>query len=206
MAPRSASAPARAGARTREAILDAALAVWSRDRTATLADVAEVAGVHRSTVHRGFADRAGLVDALVRRCVDEVVAATRAAELDRGRAAPAVRRTATALLHVGDRIRFLYDDPETARHPAMALLDAPDSPLAAVVRRAQAEGGVDPGVPPAWVERVVWSLVYAASEAVQDGVLTTHEALEALQRTLGPGLLSPPQGDPGGRRRGPEAP
>lgn len=184
-----------ARARTREAILDAALAVWSRDRTATVADVAHVAGVHRSTVHRSFADRADLVDALVRRCVDEVVAATRAADVDRGTAAAAVRRTATALLHVGDRIRFLYDDPETAQHPAMAVLDDAESPLARAVRRAQAEGGIDPAVSVAWVERAIWSLVYAAAEAVQDGTLTTHEALESLQRTLGPGLLVRPDDD-----------
>lgn len=193
MAVRARSTSARA--RTREAILDAALAVWSRDRTATLADVADAAGVHRSTVHRSFADRAALVDALVRRCVDEVAAATRAADLDRGSAAAAVRRTATALFHVGDRIRFLYDDPETARHPAMAVLDDAGSPLARAVRRAQAEGGIDTGVSVAWVERAIWSLVYAAAEAVQDGTLTTHEALASLHRTLGPGLLVPPGDD-----------
>ncbi len=193
MAPRAGSTSALA--RTREAILDGALAVWSRDRTATLADVAEAAGVHRSTVHRSFADRAGLVDALVRRCVDEIAEATRAADLERGSATAAVRRTTTALFHVGDRIRFLYDDPETARHPAMSALDDAASPLGRAVRRAQAEGGVDPVVSVAWVERAIWSLVYAASEAVQDDELTTHEALEFLHRALGPGLLTRPDAD-----------
>lgn len=37
----------------------------ARDRTATLADIADAADVGRSTLHRYFADRAELVNAVI---------------------------------------------------------------------------------------------------------------------------------------------
>src|SRR5918995_1052203 len=59
--------PTRSGVRdtTRRAILGAAASVLARDRAATLAEIAEAAGVGRSTLHRHFADREELVAAAV---------------------------------------------------------------------------------------------------------------------------------------------
>ena len=41
---------------------------------------------------------------------------------------------------------------------------------------------------PEWVERTLWALVYAASEAADDGTLAPHEALPTLLRTLERGV------------------
>jgi serine phosphatase RsbU (regulator of sigma subunit) len=56
--------------RNRERILDAAERMLRRFPAATLADIAAAAGVSRSTLHRRFASREGLLDALRERPAD----------------------------------------------------------------------------------------------------------------------------------------
>ncbi|HZC09115.1 MAG TPA: helix-turn-helix domain-containing protein, partial [Mycobacterium sp.] len=48
-------------ARTRAAILAATASVLARNRSATLPDIADAAGVGRTTLHRYFADRERLI-------------------------------------------------------------------------------------------------------------------------------------------------
>ena len=55
------------GRRTREAILDAAAAALSRDHRATVQEIAEAAGVGRSTIYRYFPTRGELEQALSER-------------------------------------------------------------------------------------------------------------------------------------------
>lgn len=51
---------------TRDAIVEAAFAVFSKNPSAALSDVAERAGVGRATLHRHFAGRDELVRALAK--------------------------------------------------------------------------------------------------------------------------------------------
>jgi AcrR family transcriptional regulator len=180
------STPARR--RTRDAIVDAAIAVWARDRDATLAEVAAAAETHRATLHRHFPGRSDLVDAAVRRAAAELVSATEAAAVDQGPPLDALRRVAAGYLAIGDRIRFLFEDPAIAGHPAVAELVAADGPVLGLIRRAQDEGVVDPGLPAGWIERSLWALVFTASEAIDDGLLAAHDAPEVLRLTLERGI------------------
>jgi AcrR family transcriptional regulator len=176
-------------ARTSDAIVDAAVRTWVRQRRATLAVVADAAGTHRATLHRHFPDRATLLDAAVRRSVDMIRAATEAARVDDGPPREALRRLVGAYLGAGTAIRFLFEDITLADHPAMAELDAGDGgAVLALIRRGQADGSFDPTLAPAWVERAVWALVYAAAEAVDDGTLEAHDALATLLRSIENGL------------------
>ena len=175
--------------RTRQAIIDAAVAVLVRKRDATLADIAAAAGTHRSTLHRIFADRRELVDAVVRDSLDAIVSATEAAAVDQGPPVEALRRLAAGYLAVGRRIRFLFEDPAVmAEHPVVEEVLSGPGPFVDLIERGQAGGGFDPALPPEWVERTLWALVYAASEAADDGTLAPHEALPTLLRTLERGV------------------
>ena len=81
------------GWRTREAILDAAHASLSRDHRTTVQEIAEAAGVGRSTVYRYFPTRAELEQALSERTFQPAtvtgIEAGPPAQLADGRAAPA---------------------------------------------------------------------------------------------------------------------
>jgi AcrR family transcriptional regulator len=182
------SSPARR--RTREAILTAAISTWVRNRDATLDDIARAAQAHRATLHRHFTNRADLLDACVERCVADIVTATDAASVSDGPPLDALRRVIAGYLAIGDRIRFLFEDLAVARHPTVTELATSEGPVLDLVRRAQADGSVDASLPAAWIERAIWALVYAASEAVDDGTLPAHDALAVLQRTIGVGITT----------------
>ncbi|BCB84852.1 TetR family transcriptional regulator [Phytohabitans suffuscus] len=165
--------------------------MWVRDRDATLADIAAAAETHRATLHRHFPSRTELLDATVRSCVAEIVTATEAAAIAKGPPLAALRRLVAAYLAIGDHIRFLFEDLAVTRHPAVAELTAADGPVTELIRRGQADGTLDTSLAPAWIERSIWALVYAASEAVNDGTLPAHDALPVLLRTIEDGITRP---------------
>src|SRR4051794_16823459 len=88
------SQPAESGARarTRTAILDAAVEVLTEDRQASLADVAVAAQVGRTTVHRYFPERADLIRAVVFHVVERSQQAIQRAEPHSGPVHNALRR------------------------------------------------------------------------------------------------------------------
>ncbi|WP_162605646.1 TetR/AcrR family transcriptional regulator [Jiangella ureilytica] len=180
--------PSPARRRTRQTIIEAAIAVWARDRDATLSEIADRAETHRATLHRHFPSRTDLLVAAIRHSIGDIVTATEAAAVTQGTPQDALHRLMAAYLTIGDRIRFLFDDHAIANHPAVAELAAIDGPVIDLIRRGQADGTIDAAFPPAWIERSIWALVYAASEAVDDGTLAAHEALPILLRTVDDGI------------------
>ena len=175
--------------RTRQAIIDAGATLLIRRRDATFADIAQAADTSRSTVHRYFGDRTELLQAIVADSLETIGAATENARIQDGPTLEAMRRLIAAFLDIGDRIRFLFADPAfAAQHPAVADLAKTDGPVIELIRRGQAEGVLAATLSPHWIERTVWSLIYAASEAVEEEALTRHEALATLQRTIERGI------------------
>lgn len=171
--------------RTRRAILESAVRVWARDFTAPLADIAERAGVSRSTLHRYFADRQALVDAVLVDATEVLVRAAEDATAHSTTAREELEALMRAIIDVGDVIIFLFADPrrfEGNEHWDGSEQD--DGDLAEVVRRAQEEGAVTTDVDPAWVVGVFYSLVYVAAEAINSGHLPRHRAADVSLRTF----------------------
>lgn len=182
------STESRTRGRTRRAILGAAASVLARDRAATLADIAAAAGVGRSTLQRYFPDREELVTAVVADSLDELGHAVAEAALGQGPPRDALRRLVMAMVDVGDRVLFLYGDPRTLERAD----DASSSPeVIELIERGQAEGVLDTGVDPAWIEHALWALVYAGCDAVGRGTLPRHGAAATVIRTLENGVRLP---------------
>jgi AcrR family transcriptional regulator len=186
--PTVARADARSGVRgrTRRAILGAAAAVLARDRSATLADIAAAAEVGRSTLHRYFPDREGLLEAVVEDSLAALGRAVEEAALDQGPALEAMRRLVTAMVGVGDRILFLFGDPrvlEGRQDPEPA-----DRPVLELIERGQAEGVFDREVGAGWIEHVLWALVYTAAEEAATGGLPRPGATAVAIRTFEHGI------------------
>ena len=181
-------ANARAGvrSRTRRAILGAAASVLARDRSATLADIAEAAEVGRSTLHRYFPDREGLLEAVVEDSLETLDRAVAEAALDQGPPLEAMRRLFTAMVEVGDRILFLFGDPrvlEGRQDP-----EPSDRPVIGLIERGQAEGVFDRQVGAGWIEHVLWALVYTAAEEAANGRLPRHGVTATAIRTFEHGI------------------
>jgi AcrR family transcriptional regulator len=181
-------AGARAGVRnrTRRAILSAAASLLARDRSATLADIAEAAEVGRSTLHRYFPDRQGLLEAVVEDSLETLDRAVEEAALDQGPPLEAMRRLFTAMVEVGDRILFLFGDPrvlEGRQDP-----EPSGRPVIELIERGQAEGVFDGQVGASWIEHVLWALVYTAAEEAANGTLPRHGVTASAIRTFEHGI------------------
>ena len=177
--------------RTRTAILEAAVALWARDFSASVSDVADRAEVSRSTLHRYFPDRQSLIDAALAtalNCMEEDVGAG----VDER--APAVRQLEhmiRALIDHSDRVIFLFSDPgRFADNPQWEDQDD-DGSLDPLVMAAQTAGDLDPQIPVSWIVATMYSLVYIAAEAIDNQTMSRHEAQDAAVRTffrgVGPG-------------------
>ncbi|MDF5754210.1 TetR/AcrR family transcriptional regulator [Spongiactinospora sp. TRM90649] len=190
------SPPAESGtrSRTRRAILQAAASVLARDRTATLADIAERAQVGRSTLHRYFADRDELIKAAAADSLAAVETAHRDAALDLAAPLESVRRLINGFVEVGDRIAFLFGD--TRMLQVMEEADwRPDLTLPSVIdliRAGQERGVFDDTVSPEWLQHVIWSLAYTGWEAAESCALPRHGVAQAVLRILEKGVVTTP--------------
>lgn len=172
--------------RTRRDIVAAAIDVWAGDNTASLGEVAERAGVGRTTLNRYFTDRARLVGAVDEECRTRYVAAvTRSRPVD-GSGREALLRLCTELLQLGPVLGIVFADN--------ALVD-PDSwfeedtdPLEMVIARGFADGSLATDLPGDWIATFVWTSLFAAQLMVSEGSRTWHESAGLLTRTLTSGL------------------
>src|SRR5690349_11689594 len=177
--------------RTAVALLDAAVEVLVAEPSATLAEVAEAAGIGRTTLHKHYATRDDLIRAVGHRAIDlwEQVIAT----ADRSEAADGGLTALTeAMVPVGPYLAFLWRTPNFDRATDIAdRLRAVEPKASAILRRAQAEGVLRTDVAEFWLLQTFYSLVYVAAESVRSGHLAPRDApglvVDTLVRGLGRG-------------------
>jgi len=180
------SAPLRPS--TREALIEAAFAVFSKNPSAPLAEVAQRAGIGRATLHRHFASREDLLRALSRIAAQEMNTAVEAACADATSYSEVARLALQALIPLGDRHGFLAlesfaNDPEMLAEYAREQRETAD-----MVDAAKGEGLFDTAVPTAWIVQAFDHLMYAGWESVKAGETTQEQAAALAWRTLIHGL------------------
>jgi len=183
---RGESAVAESGARlrTRRAILDAAVEALAENAAATLSDIAVVANVGRTTVHRYFPERSDLITAISADALDKVATATERARLDDGEAPEAMSRLCQECFELGDLFTLFFTVPELVSRPAWEQDTDADRALVRLVERGHAEGTVDKEMDPAWLQQLLWSLLFTAWSHVRDNGVPKHHALSLCLRTL----------------------
>ena len=148
--------------RTRQAILAAAVTVFARDPSAALGEVAAAAGVGRTTLHRYFAERSDLLSALAVHVLEQVAAATERAAPEHGPAPEALGRVCREYFELGDVLTVLFNEPRSAPTWPPQEEWEHDRQLTALIARGQAEGSIDPALTPAWLQSMLWALLYTA--------------------------------------------
>ncbi|MBL7502656.1 TetR/AcrR family transcriptional regulator [Frankia nepalensis] len=182
-----------ARSRTERAIVTAAVGVWVRDRTATLPQIAEAAQVGRTTLHRYFPERDGLLRAAVEHALEAVGRAIAEAEPDRGHPLEAMRRVVAALASVSEAIMFVFGDQALMRD-VVPTADpdppTPRDPVIDLIRRGQAEGVFDDQLSAEWLQQVLWAVSYTAFEQVELGALAKFDVAATVSRTLEQGITT----------------
>lgn len=175
--------------RTRLQILEAAALLLSKKPDATLAEIADQAGIGRATLHRHFAHRDDLMRQLALSSLDGINAACRPVMEQAETALQALEEIINSLVPMGDQYRFLasssliYTDPEIQERYNRHLIR-----LSELFEQLKEENVIDTQVPTAWVVAVIDSLIYAAWINADDGYLARRDAPALALRTILKGL------------------
>ncbi len=171
-------------ARTRRAILDAAVLTLSQNHGASLGDIASCAGVGRTTLHRYFADRSELTKALSKHVLERIETATVRAALAEGPVPQALERLCQEYFEIGDIMMFMFADPDVMGGPEWKEPTPSDHALLKLVERGHSDKTIDPEVTPLWVQQVMWAMLFAAWQHTRENNVPKHQALSLCLRSL----------------------
>lgn len=170
-------------ARTRQAIVAAAIQVLSGNPSASLGEIATAADVGRTTLHRYFPERSDLIQAITEETNTRLDEATRRAELDRGSAADALGRLCAEYFELGSLLSLIFAEPGLVDTTAWDQ-ECGDEAFGSLIERGHADGTIDAAMPAYWVQYVLWSQLYAAWSYNKEVGASRHETLRLLERTI----------------------
>ena len=161
--------------RTASAILEAAARVLAADGIgASMADVAEAAGVGRTTLYRYFPTREALLEALAAEAVADAGARLAAAGLNHVATAVAIERIVRALLSTGERYAVLLQEPIAPHAADVERLIA--NPIRSVFERGVREGAIRSDLTTEILVDLFGGLLREAIQIVKHGRLGIEDA------------------------------
>jgi AcrR family transcriptional regulator len=161
--------PLRADAeRTMRAILEAAERTLSRDPAATMEQIAEAAGVARTTVHRRFATRDALIDALAVWATQRFAAAVDSAHPDTAPPLVALYQTTANVLSVKISWGFAMSQASSANPEVARVYSEIRDTCERLLRRAREAGVLRADVDIPWTRRVYYALIHEAAQSRDD--------------------------------------
>ena len=173
---------------TRDAILEAGFELFNRDPGASLAKVAELAGIGRATLHRHFAGRDDLLRALALIAVHEMDEVVEDACEDVASYSEALRVSLEVLIPLGDRYSFLGLDAIEHDPEIQDQLARQKRETESLVDKAKREGTFAKSLPTSWIVQVYEHLLFAAWESVKAGEATQAQASALAWQTLMSGV------------------
>ncbi|WP_299536213.1 TetR/AcrR family transcriptional regulator [uncultured Streptomyces sp.] len=155
-----AARPLRADAeRSVRAIIEAAEGVLSKDPGASMEQIAAAAGVARTTIHRRFASRQSLIDALAASAARQLARAVEDGRPDTAPPLVALHRITANVLEVKSAWAFALELPADPGSEAAAVHEDIGRTCISVLERARADGLVDEAADLLWLRRVYYALL-----------------------------------------------
>ncbi|WP_405813870.1 TetR/AcrR family transcriptional regulator [Streptomyces sp. NBC_01390] len=148
--------------RSVRAILEAAERVLAQDAGASMEQIAGAAGLTRITVHRRFANRQALLEALAVSAKQQLVDAIEEARPDAAPALVALYRVTANVLRVKSTWPFTLRQATTHTEAAAALWTEIDAHTVRLLTRAQHERLLAPGTDLEWTRQVHYALLNEA--------------------------------------------
>jgi len=167
------------------AIQDAALTCLTRDPQASMAHIAQAAGVGRVTLYGHFGTRAELLHAVFARTLREAHQALSTVDLT-GDARDALTRLVTASWRIIDQCRSLLHAAEREL-PAEHIRTMHDQPLRRVqelIQRGQRDGVFRTDLPALWLVAIFYNIVHGAAGEVTAGRLEVGDAAQMINAVL----------------------
>ena len=176
----------------REQVLRAAADFLSRRPNASQDEIAAAVGVSRATLHRYFAGRPALLEALDQLAVAQMHDALETARWREGSAAEALRRLVTACEPVSGYLTLLYTQSQDfdANQPTKAWAEI-DSEIRDLFQRGQREGEFRPDLSAFWLTEAFYNLVAGAAWVIQVGRAGRREFTDMVTDLLLQGISRP---------------
>jgi TetR/AcrR family transcriptional repressor of mexCD-oprJ operon len=174
----------------REHVLREAAALLTRKATASMDEIARAAGISRATLHRHFAGRDALVQALAVIGIQQVEERLAAARIDEGDPVEAVRRLVAEAIPVSGFLAFLYGENQLYKSGAMDEgWERIDERVGALFRRGQEQGLFRIDLTPAWLTEALYALIAASAWTVQEGRVAANDAGYMVAELLLGGMI-----------------
>ena len=148
--------------RSVRAILEAAERVLAEDAGASMEQIADAAGLTRITVHRRFANRQALLEALSVSAMQQLLEAIEEARPNSAPALVALYRVTANVLRVKSAWRFTLTHNTSLSGEAAGLWAEIDALTVELLARAQREGLLAPATDLDWMRQVYYALLTEA--------------------------------------------
>lgn len=155
--------------RSMRAILEAAERVLAEDPGASMEQIAAAAGVARTTIHRRFANRQALIDALTSSAARQLARAVDDGRPDTAPPLVAMHRITANVLQVKSAWAFALELPADPDSEAVVLHQDIARSCIAVLKRAQDDKLIDEAADLDWVRRVYYALIGESLHGNADG-------------------------------------
>ncbi|MDQ4052221.1 MAG: TetR/AcrR family transcriptional regulator [Actinomycetota bacterium] len=167
------------------AILDAALRCLSRNADASVAEIAQTAGVGRVTLYGHFPSRAELVDAVLTRAIEEGNQTLEAVDLSGDPRGALDRLVGSSWLLVNE-FRSLLVAAQAALPPGRIreLHAGPAARVEGLVDRGRAEGVFRTDLPTSWLVGTAQNIMHGAADEINAGRLDPDDAATAISAIL----------------------
>lgn len=172
----------------KDAIIEAAFDVFSRNPGAGLAAVADRAGVGRATLHRHFPGRAELMSALAQTAIAELDAAVAEATSKAQDHEEAFFLSMEAVIPLANRQWFLQQEAFDGDAKVVEAFDAARRKFHTEIEEAKAAGFFEPDLPTVWIAEAYENLIYAGWTLVRSGEITPKQAVDLAWRTFANGM------------------
>ncbi len=167
-----------------EVLLDAAAAQLARRPNSTLAQIADAAGVSRTTLFYRFSTREQLIDTLAVDTLEHLRTALLEIVWENADLPSNLRRVTAALMPMAERMQVVLREA-----PSHASPDMNDSwayaiePLSSYLRAQQSAGALKKKLPITWLVESLIYLMFAAWDSVSTDVLDPKVAAELVGQT-----------------------
>jgi AcrR family transcriptional regulator len=155
---------------TRDQLLRAAADLLGRRPNATQDEIAAAVGVSRATLHRHFAGRLALMEALEELAIAEMREVLKSVRLHKDSATEALRRLVAACEPVSPYLALMYSQSqELDLDTTIDVWDEIDTAITELFLRGQRDGKFRPELTAAWLTEAFYSLVGATAWSIRAG-------------------------------------
>ena len=166
-------------------ILDAAAACLSRSTTASVAEIAQAAGLGRVTVYGHFPSREALIEATLARLLERGEAVLGSLDLtgDPRQALRTLIESSWRLIADADAVLQAAQSVLPSRR-IRELHAKPAQRVEELIRRGQSEGAFRTDLPPAWLVSVLYHILKGAAADISAGRLDPADAPRFIVATV----------------------